>query len=74
MISGIHPDTLILIVMLGAFMVWQVMRVPRRGTRTPLQDELMANGRQQTELLVRQTEALERIAAALEGKTTEKSP
>jgi hypothetical protein len=75
MIYGMHPDFLILVAMLGAYILWQVVRSSKaRKTRTPLQDELMANGRKQTELLIRQAQALERIAAALEGKATDKSP
>jgi len=63
----IHPDLLFLIVMLGVFMLWQVMRVAKaQRTRTPIQEEFITQGQRQSELLARQIEALERIAAALE--------
>lgn len=63
----IHPDFLILIVMLGGFMLWQVMRVSKaQRTGTPIQEQFIAQGQRQSELLARQVEALERIAASLE--------
>jgi len=66
----IRPDFLILIVMLGVFMLWQVMRVSKaQRTRTPIQEDFIAQGQRQSELLARQIEALERIAAALEKQS-----
>jgi hypothetical protein len=70
MIYEIHPDFVILIVMLGVFMLWQVKRVSKaQRTRTPIQEDFIAQGLRQTELLARQIEALERIATALEKQS-----
>ena len=70
MIYEIRPDFGILIVMLGVFMLWQVMRVSKaQRTRTPIQEDFIAQGQRQTELLARQIEALERIATALEKQS-----
>ena len=66
----IRPDFLILIVMLGVFMLWQVMRVSKaQRTPTPIQEQFIAQGQRQSELAARQIEALERIAAALEKQS-----
>jgi hypothetical protein len=70
MIYEIRPDFVILIVMLGVFMLWQVMRASKaQRTRTPIQEDFIAQGQRQTELLARQIAALERIATALEKQS-----
>ena len=66
MIFGLHTDIFVLIAMLGLYLLWAVWRTSGTPRRTPVQDELLAQGKQNSDLLVRQTVALERIASALE--------
>ncbi|HEX9158892.1 MAG TPA: hypothetical protein VF835_01590 [Rhizomicrobium sp.] len=66
MIGGFHIEILTLVAVFIAYVLWQVWRTPKLKTPTPFQTEVSARGQQHLEVGIRQAEALERIAKALE--------